>query len=497
MEGISYEAASLAGTLGLNKLIVLYDSNDTSLDSKTETTFSENIEKRFKACNWNYIRVDNGENSDEISNAIENAKKENNKPTLIEVKTTIGKYSLNEGTSLAHGEVLTKENITHIKEKLKLRDIPFSVSNDTIEDFQHQITSRCQNLCEKFNEQVDLLNQDIKEELQFLINEDKEINFKDLIYDKPQNGNIESPRDTSGKMLTALVKSRPAMIGGSADLFLSTKTYIDEVGDFSSSNPLGKNIFFGVREHAMGAILNGLALVGYRPYGSTFLAFSNYLFPAIRLAAMEKLPITYIFTHDSISLGEDGATHQPTEQLLQLRSIPNLEVFRPSDANEVIGVYKTIMKKKNSPSVISLSKTNLPILQTTNSNEVEKGGYIVKNNLRKLDGIIISTGEEVHLALEVANRLSIKGIDIRVVSMPCVQRFLQQNKEYIEHILPIGVRKIVIEASSSYSWHQLIFNKKFLITLDSFGTSGKREDIYKKYGFDIESLEEKIENLLK
>lgn len=497
MEGVSYEAISLAGTLGLNKLIVLYDSNDTSLDSKTDKIFKEDIEKRFKSCNWNYLKVESGENHEAISNAIEEAKKENTKPTLIEIKTTIGKYSYNEGTNLAHGERLTKENISNIKEKLKLRDVSFNVSNDTIEDFQYQITTRCKNLSEKFEKKIEKLNQDVKDDLLFIMKDNKEIHFKDLIYDKPEDKDYEAPRDTSEKMLSALVKINPSMIGGSADLFTSTKTYVKDVGDFNSTNPLGKNIYFGVREHAMGAILNGLAIIGYRPYGSTFLAFSNYLYPAIRMAAMLNLPITYIFTHDSISLGEDGPTHQPVEQLAQLRSMPNLEVFRPCDANEVIGVYKTIMKKKNSPSVISLSKTSIPILQTTNANEVEKGGYIVRSCNRKLDGIIISTGEEVHLALEVANRLSVKGFDIRVVSMPCIKRFLENDKDYIEEILPVGIRKIVIEAATKNSWNELIFNKKFLITLDSFGSSGKRKDVYHKYGFDLDTLEEKIEELLK
>ena len=219
--------------------------------------------------------------------------------------------------------------------------------------------------------------------------------------------------------------------------------------------------------------------------------------PAIRMGAMLKLPITYIFTHDSISLGEDGPTHQPIEQLAQLRAIPNLEVFRPCDANEVIGVYKTIMKKENSPAVISLSKNILPILEETNSNEVEKGGYIVRNNLRKLDGIIISSGEEVHIAIEIAKRLNIKGFDIRVVSMPSISRFLENTKDYIEEILPVGIRKIVIEASSKMPWNEIVFNKKYLITLDNYGKSGKKDDVYKEFGFDIDSLEEKVEDLLK
>lgn len=494
-EGVSYEAISLAGTLGLNKLIILYDSNNIQLDGSTSMVFNENIKMRFEACNWDYIKVSNGENYEEISNAIDEAKT-NSKPTIIEIKTKIGKYSKNEGTNIVHGGPLLEEDVTNIKKRLNLRDISFNVTNDTIEDFQFLINNRCNNLSEEFNNKLENLNDDIKEEILYLMNDDKKLYFKDLIYDEPESKE-ESPKVTSGKVLNELVKLNQSIIGGSADVFRATNTIIEKEEAFSVKNRNSRNIYFGVREHAMGAILNGLALTGFRPYGSTFLAFSNYLIPAVRMAAMLKLPITYIFTHDSISIGEDGPTHQPIEQLAQLRTIPNLEVFRPCDANEVIGTYKTIMKKNNSPAVISLSKTVLPILKETDSNKVELGGYIVKDNLRKLDGIIISSGEEVHVAIEVAKRLNIKGFDIRVVSMPSIKRFLDNDKDYIENIIPVGVKKIIIELSSKMSWNEIVFNKKYLITLDQFGKSGKREDVLKTYGFDIDTLEEKVENLLK
>ena len=494
-EGISYEAASLAGTLGLNKLIVLYDSNDTQLDSNTDIVFTEDIKMRFEACNWNYLKVIDGEDYLSISKAIDEAKK-STKPTIIEIKTKIGKFSKNEGKNIIHGGPLEKDDITNIKSKLNIRDVSFNVSNDTIEDFQDLITKRCNNISESFNEKLEKLNSDIKDEIMYLMSSNKKLDFKDLIYDKPEVKQ-ESPIITSGKVLNELSKLNQSIIGGSSDVFRATKTLIEKEDVFSPKNYKGRNIYFGVREHAMGAILNGLAITGYRPYGATFLAFSNYLMPAIRMGAMLKLPITYIFTHDSISLGEDGPTHQPIEQLAQLRAIPNLEVFRPCDANEVIGVYKTIMKKENSPAVISLSKNILPILEETNSNEVEKGGYIVRNNLRKLDGIIISSGEEVHIAIEIAKRLNIKGFDIRVVSMPSISRFLENTKDYIEEILPVGIRKIVIEASSKMPWNEIVFNKKYLITLDNYGKSGKKDDVYKEFGFDIDILEEKVEDLLK
>lgn len=496
MEGVSYEALSLAGTLKLGKLIILYDSNDTTLDGKTNTYFTEDIKTRFEAINFQYLKVVDGEDYNEISKAIEEAKKEKNKPSLIEIKTTIGKYSVNEGTNKAHGGPLTLEDISDIKEKLKLRNITFNISSDTIEDFQFLINQRCANLEMDFNQKLVNLDNSIKEELDFLMGTNKEISIKDLRYDEPEN-HIESPRNTSSKILNSIVKDNPLMVGGSADLFEATKTYIKDAGVYSASNYLGSNIFFGVREHAMGAILNGLALCGYRVYGSTFLAFSTYLLPAIRMAAILNLPIIYIFTHDSISIGEDGTTHQPVEQLAQLRVMPNVEVFRPADANEVIGSYKTILQKSRGVSIISLSKTDLAILDTTKATEVEQGAYVVLDSINKPDGILIATGEEVHLAIEVAKRLNVKGIHLRVVSMPEINRFINNSDEYKENILPVGIKKIVIEAASSMSWNKIVFNDKYLITLDNYGISGQRKDVYKHFGYDIDTLEEKIENLLK
>lgn len=496
MEGVSYEAASLAGTLKLNKLIVLYDSNKICLDGETSLTFTDNVSMRFISLGWNVITVSDGENFEAINKAIEEAKNSSDRPTLIEINTTIGKHSALEGTNAVHGSPLTKEDISSIKEKLGLRDIPFTVSQNILDDFRYFINKRCNGLSEDFDKKLNVLDDSAREELEYLMSGDKSIPITEFIYDPPAD-RCESPRDTSGKILNSIALNNPNIIGGSADLFASNKTYIKDGGNFSSSNYLGKNIYFGVREHAMGAILNGMALCGFRPYGSTFLSFCDYMRPSIRLACMMDLPITYIFTHDSISVGEDGPTHQPVEQLLSLRSMPNLDVFRPADANEVIGSYRAIMDKKHGPSVIALSRNKLPILETTRAKDVEKGGYVVFDPERKANGIIISTGEEVHLAIEVAKRLRTKGIDIRVVSMPNLNRFLKQDSEYIDEVLPVEIRKIVVEAGSQFAWNSLIFNDKYIITLDQFGASGKKEDIYKKFGFDVDSLEEKIENLLK
>jgi len=496
MEGISYEAASLAGSLKLNKLIVLYDSNNISLDGATSLTFNDDITMRFASLGWNVITVNDGENFEAISKAIKDAKNSADKPTLIEIKTTIGKYSMLEGTNAVHGAPLSKEDISSIKEKMGIRDIPFMISQNTIDEFRYFIQTRCENLTTTFEEKVNSLPAEKLESFQHFLENKKSITINNLVYEAPENRQ-EAPRETSAKILNSIVPTNPLIIGGSADLFASTKTYIKEAGDFSCINYLGKNIYFGVREHAMGAILNGLALCGYKPYGSTFLSFSDYMKPSIRMSALMNLPVTYIFTHDSISVGEDGPTHQPIEQLLALRTVPNLEVFRPADANEVIGSYKAIFEKEAGPSVITLSKSKLPILETTKVNEVKNGGYVVLDTESKANGILIATGEELHLAIEVAKRLKTKGLEIRVVSMPNLNRFLKQDQTYIDQILPVEIRKIVIEASSSYSWNRLIFNNKYLITLDEFGASGKKEDVYKKFGFDVDTLEDKIESLLK
>ncbi len=496
MEGVSYEAASLAGTLKLHKLIVLYDSNNICLDGKTSDSFNEDITMRFISQGWNVITVEDGNSYELINKALEEAKTSTEKPTLIEVKTTIGKYSLLEGTNKIHGAPPTEEDIDQMKEKMGVRNIPFAISQNILEEFQWIMNNRCENLQSEWEDKYMKEPEEVKQELSYFMNPNKKIEIKDLFYDAPEN-NIESTRETSSKILNSVVKNSPYLIGGAADLFGSTKVYIKECGDFKSDNYLGKNIFFGVREHAMGAISNGLALCGFRPYVATYLSFSDYLKPALRLTALMNLPSIYIFSHDSISAGEDGPTHQPVEQLIALRTTPNLDVFRPADANEVIGSYKAIFEKENGPSVITLARNNVPILEETKANEIEKGAYIALDTMKKPMGIIMSSGEELHLVLEVAKRLRTKGIEIRVVSVPNLGRFLKQSDEYIEELLPVEVRKIAVEASSSFSWNKLIYNSKYLITLDEFGSSGKKDDVYKKYGFDVDSLEEKIENLLK
>ena len=495
-EGISYEACSLAGTLKLNKLIVLYDSNNISLDGKTSLSFNENVAMRFISQGWNVITVNDGSSYELISKAIEEAKASVDKPTLIEIKTILGKGSINENTNKVHGSPLSDEDISQLKEKFGIRNIPFAVTQNAIDDFRYIIKERCGKRVSKFFKSLDNLEEDKLKDIELLMNKDNLIDIKDLMYDTPSEG-VESPRDTSSKLLNSIVSSNPFMMGGSADLFSSNKTYVKDVGDFSNDNRLGRNIYFGIREHAMGAIINGLALSGIRAYASTFLSFSDYMRGSIRMACMMDLPNTYIFTHDSISVGEDGPTHQPVEQLISLRSMPNMDVFRPCDANEVIGSYKVIFEKEKGPSTIALSRNKLPILDNTSVAGVARGGYIVIDSLKKPQAIVISCGEELHQVIEASRNLRSKGIELRVVSMPNLDLFLRQDKDYIDSVIPVEVRKIVVEAGSSYTWNKIIFNPKYLITLDTFGTSGKYQDVYKKYGFDAASLEEKIEELLK
>ena len=300
-----------------------------------------------------------------------------------------------------------------------------------------------------------------------------------------------------GIVLSKTLIGRYALaIGGNADVSSSTKMYLNELSPFSKDNYKGRNINFGVREHAMAAIANGLALAGYRPFVSTFLSFSDYLKPALRLSALMNLPVTYIFTHDSISIGQDGPTHQPVEQLVSLRATPNLEVFRPADSNEVIGSFKTIFEN-NKPSCLILGRDKIKILETTSISATSKGAYIVHNEERKLDGIIIATGEEVTLALSVMKLLKEKGYDLRVISMPSIERYNLLTAEEKEELFPVGAKKFVIEKGSSYSWYSFVYKDSYLFTLDKFGTSGTKEEVDSFYGFTKEEISLKIEALLK
>ena len=497
MEGISYEACSLAGLFELNKLIVLYDSNDVTLDGALSSSFNENIKQRFEAMNWNYILVSDGENLDSIDEAIQKAKSQtmNNKPTIIEIKTTIGKYSKNEATSIVHGTPLEEEDIREIKNKLGLREVPFTISLEAKNSFQEMIESRNRSKIEEWGEFVSKLSVEEKEEFELLLHNKMPIKIKDIYYNFPSDGK-DSTRSVSGKVINSIANSYPFLIGGSADVSRSTTARINNTLDFSSNTSSGRNINFGVRENAMAAIANGIALSNLTPFVSTFFAFSDYLKPGLRMSALMDLPVIYVFSHDSIAVGEDGPTHQPVEQLTVLRAIPNFDTYRPADANEVIGTYKAILELRK-PAAIILGRNKVQIQESTSSSEVIKGAYIVKKELKKLEAIIIATGEELELAMKIYNNLLEKGYGIRLVSMPSISRFEKNDEKYEREILPDHIKTFVIEASSSLSWYKYVKSDDFLFTIDSFGESGKREDVLRKYGFTVEKIQGQIERLLR
>ena len=493
MEGISYEALSLAGTLKLNKLIVLYDSNKICLDGSTAQVNNIDIERYITSLGWNVITVD-GEDLIAIDNAIMKAR-QSVLPTMIIVNTTIGKHSKLEGTNKVHGTPLSSEEITNIKTKLNIRDIPFTVSSEAKSEMQSMIETRNIEIYQRWQKEYEKLPEETKKELEKIKNGDLSLNNLDIDYPITEN-KVESLRESSSKILNSLANQNPMLLGGSADVSSSTMTDLNNHGIYGGENRLGRNIYYGVREHAMGAIMSGISLTGIRNFVSTYLAFSDYLKPSIRLACQMNLPNIYIFTHDSISVGEDGPTHQPVEQLASLRATPNLEVFRPADANEMIGSYKVIASKEKGPSAIILGRNKTKVKTDTSINEVRKGGYIVKKEEKQLNATIISSGEELDLALEVANQLQEKGYDIRVVSMPCISLFKKQKESYRNEIILPNTNVFVIEASSSYSWYEFVKEEEYLFTVNQFGYSGKKEEIMNHFDFKTEKIVSKIEALL-
>ena len=495
MEGISYEAASFAGTLNLDNLIVLYDSNNISLDGDTSNTFTENVVDRFKALGWHTEKVTNAV-VDDIDKAIKNAKK-SGKPSLIEVKTIIGNGSLNAGSNVVHGKCLTKEDINLVKRKLNINAESFFVDETAMKAFKDQIKSRTDRKYElfmrKYNDFKANAREDKLMEFDFFIN-NKTLNIGKIDYNLDPNLK-EATRVTNGTIMKQISMYIPNFIGGSADLSSSTNTYLKDMLDIKDNHYVGKNIWFGVREHAMGAILNGLALTGFKPFGSTFLTFSDYLKPAIRLSSLMNLPVNYIFTHDSINIGPDGPTHQPIEQLASLRSIPNLKVFRPADSNEIIGSWNCMLNMKG-PNCLVLSRQDVKTLASTYPDYVQYGAYPVRKEKGQLHGIIIATGTEVHTALLIAEQLYRENnIDLRVISMPCQELFLRQNERYRYSLIPKNVRTFVIEAGSSFGWYRFATDERFVITLDNFGISGTKGEVENHLKFTFEDIKERIKNL--
>lgn len=496
MEGVSYEASSIAGNLGLNKLIVFYDSNNVTLDGALKTSFDENIKERFESMNWNYILVSDSEDLDSINEAIEKAKSDtNDKPTLIEIKTTIGKYSKNQGTSLVHGSPLDEDDIVSIKNTLGLREVPFAISLEAKDAMRERICERNKDCITVWNEKILSMDENLRRDFDLYMNNKLPVKISNINYVYPTDGK-DSTRNVSGKIINSVAETYPFLLGGSADVSKSTMARINNTLDFSASTPNGRNINFGVRENAMASIANGMALSNITPFVSTFFAFSDFLKPGIRLSALMDLPVIYVFSHDSISVGEDGPTHEPVEQLAALRCMPNFDVYRPADANETIGAYKAVLELRK-PAAIVLGRNKVTIDENTSSSDVIKGAYIVRKEKKDLEAVIISSGEEVELAIKVYDALLEKGYSVRVVSMPSMSRFEKNEESYKREILPASVKTFVIEASSSLSWYKYVKNDDYLFTIDTFGASGKRDDILRKYGFTVNKITKDIEKLLK
>jgi len=495
-EGISYEALSFASTQKLNKLVVIYDSNKIQLDGDVKNAFTEEVEERFEALDFNVIPVKNGHSISEISSALKEARK-SDVPSIIIVNTKIGKDTSLEGSNKVHGKPLSNEEVLNLKQKYKLSLEPFTYDEEIKNYVTDSIIKRVNKKYEKwlieYNAAKESRNKDLVNIINLLEKKEFLIDFDSTNYQINEKY-CEEGRQSNEKTINFIAPKTRFFLGGSADLSSSTRTIIGKSGLMSYENPTGRNIAFGVREHAMGAILNGMATSGLRVFGSTFLSFADYLKPAMRMSALMKLPVTYVFTHDSVSIGSDGPTHQPIEQLTMLRAMPNMTVFRPADINEIIGAWEYTIKNKEAVSIV-ISKEKMKILKHTNGKYVKYGAYIVRKEKYRLDGIIIATGSEVSTALKIAEELFTQGIDLRIVSMPSMELFLKQNPIYEEKLLPKDVKTITMEAGSTLMWHRFASDSKCALGIDTFGISGKKEDALKFVGFDYNSLLMKVKNM--
>ena len=502
MEGISSESFSLAGTLGLSKLIVLYDSNNISIEGSTDIAFTEDVMKRFEAFGFQTIEVEDGNDLGAIGAAIEEAKADKNRPSLIKINTLIG-YGCpaKQGKASAHGEPLGEDNVAALKENLGWPcKEAFEVPQEVYDYYKELASDRAKaedewnklfaEYCSKFPEMKEMWDN-------YYNGYDMSDLFNSEEYwaagDKP-----EATRNTSGTVLNLIKQHMPNMIGGSADLAPSNKTYMKDAGDFSRDNYAGSNIHFGVREQAMTAITNGIALHGgLRPFAATFFVFSDYTKPMARLSSLMKLPVTYIFTHDSIGVGEDGPTHEPIEQLAALRSLPNFTVFRPCDKVETSAAWMYAATSKETPTALVLTRQNLPQMPGS-SKEALKGGYIIDDSSKAVpDAIIIASGSEVSLAVEAKAELAKKDIDVRVVSMPSMDLFEEQSAEYRESVLPDAVRKrVAVEALSDFGWYRYVGLDGAVVSMKGFGASGPAAELFKKFGITTEAVVKAVEGIM-
>lgn len=497
MEGISSEAFSLAGTLKLEKLIVLYDSNNISIEGSTDIAFREDVQGRMKAFGFDTFTVEDGDDLDEILSAINQARV-SQKPAFIEVKTRIGKgCPAKEGKASAHGEPLGEENVRELKRTLGLdEDRTFAIDEEVYLNTAKQ---------QERSEVIYKIWKDMFDDYLVTYPEMKKLwkQYFEVDYNKVLENDVEfwkfenkpeSTRNLSGTAMNRIKELFPNFMGGSADLAPSTKTYLNKVGDFSAENYRGRNLHYGVREQAMTGIGNGIMLYGgLKTFVSTFFVFSDYVKPMARLSALMNLPLIYVLTHDSIGVGEDGPTHEPVEQLTMLRAMPNFNVFRPCDAQETNAGWYLAMTSKTTPTALVLSRQNLPQIKGS-SREALKGGYVIDECEGTPEIIIIASGSEVTLAVEAKKR--IRGKAIRVVSMPSMDIFKQQSREYRESILPPGIEKrIAIEAGSRMSWGEFVGLKGKYITMDSFGASAPADELFKRYGFTVDNVVKMINKL--
>ncbi|GLO66321.1 MULTISPECIES: transketolase [Oceanobacillus] len=506
MEGISHEAASLAGHLGLGKLIALYDSNDISLDGDLDRSFSEETEKRFEAYGWQVLRVEDGNDVNAIREAIKQAQSNTKQPTLIEVKTIIGYGSPNKSASAAsHGAPLGEDEIILTKEFYKWNHESFHVPDEVYADFQEKIVNDGEKKEAAWNKLVEEYKEsypELGEQFDLAINGQLPEGWEEElpVYEP---GSSIATRASSGEVLNAVAKAIPNFFGGSADLAGSNKTTINEEGDFTKEDYSGRNVWFGVREHAMGAALNGMALHGgLQVFAGTFFVFSDYLRPAIRLAAIMNMPVNFVFTHDSIAVGEDGPTHEPIEQLASLRAVPNLSLIRPADANEVQAAWRLALESEHQPTALVLTRQNLPTLEGTKENAyegVKKGAYVISKSEKETpDALLLATGSEVQLAVRAQETLKEKGIDVQVVSMPSWDRFEAQEDAYKNEVLPKEVKaRVGIEMATSFGWERYVGLDGKVIGINRFGASAKGEKVIEEYGFTVDNVVKHVEDLLK
>ena len=501
MEGISSEAAALAGRLKLGKLIYLYDDNHITIDGPTDITWTEDIELRFKAHGWHVITVPDGEDLDAIYGAIKAAQDEKERPSLIRVKTHIGWHSPKQDNPAVHGAPLSEEEAKKTKKALGFpEDRMFYIPQEALNHFRKAV-EKGKKLEQEWNEMFKEYRKkypELAEEFERFISGEIPENWEEGLPVYTDTSKKIATRSASGETLNILAEKIPNLIGGSADLASSNKVVLKGKGDFYCDSPSGRNIHFGIREHAMGAAVNGMALHGgLIPFGATFFVFSDYMRASVRLAALMGIHSIFVYTHDSIGVGEDGPTHQPVEHLMSFRVMPDLTVIRPADANETVEAWKIAIKEKK-PVVLVLTRQNVPVLDPNKypvREGVKKGAYILKDS-EHLDIILIGTGSEVHVCLEAAEILEKEGIKTRVVSMPSWELFFQQDEDYRKSVLPEDIPKIAVEAGSSLGWREIVGEKGDVIGMNSFGASAPGNELMERFGFTAENIVRRAKKLL-